>query len=76
MRKRSITIGGHRTSVALEEVFWGELSSIAKERQLSLNALIAEIDRERSSGGNEFGNLSSALRLYVVKSLRRKISRT
>jgi predicted DNA-binding ribbon-helix-helix protein len=71
MHKRSITIEGHRTSVALEDEFWRELSAIAEERRLSLSALIAEIDRDKA----EPGNLSSALRLHVLEALRRKISR-
>jgi len=71
MHKKSITIDGHRTSVALEADFWRELSAIARERQLSLNALIAEIDRGK--GGP--GNLSSALRLFVLRALRGRINR-
>lgn len=71
MRKRSIKIDGHNTSVALEQPFWDELTAIARARNLSLNALIAEIDRAK--GGT--GNLASALRLYVLETLRGKISR-
>jgi predicted DNA-binding ribbon-helix-helix protein len=64
MRKRSVTIDGHRTSVSLEDAFWAELAEIARKRGTSLNALVAEIDRGRS------GNLSSALRLHVLEDLR------
>jgi predicted DNA-binding ribbon-helix-helix protein len=71
MRKRSITIDGHATSITLEDAFWNELSGLAEARKLSLNALIAEIDTAR--GGP--GNLSSALRLHVLDALKRKISR-
>ena len=71
MRKRSITIDGHPTSIALEDAFWDELSALAKARKLSLSALVAEIDKARG----EPGNLSSALRLHVLDALRRKISR-
>ena len=71
MRKRSITIDGHSTSIALEDGFWDELSALAKARKLSLSALVAEIDKARG----EPGNLSSALRLHVLDALRRKISR-
>ncbi len=71
MRKRSVTIDGHRTSIALEDAFWDELMTIARERGLSLAGLVAEIDKAR--GGP--GNLSSAMRIYVLKALRRKISR-
>jgi Uncharacterized protein related to arylsulfate sulfotransferase involved in siderophore biosynthesis len=43
--KRSVTIRGHRTSVSLEEVFWAELREEARERGLTLAALIDDIDR-------------------------------
>ena len=71
MRKRSVTIDGHRTSISLEDAFWSELSALAKARGTSLNALVAEIDHAK--GGP--GNLSSALRLYVLAELRKRISR-
>jgi len=63
--KRSVTISAHRTSISLETEFWNELQRIAKARDLSINALIAEIDAKR--GGN---NLSSALRLAVLDDLK------
>ncbi len=68
MRKRSVTIDGHRTSVSLEDAFWTELAAIATERGLSLGALIAEIDHARAAPVN----LSSALRLYVLETLRKR----
>ena len=63
--KRSVTVAGHRTSVSLEEAFWQELKRLAAARGMSLGDLIAQVDRERT------GNLSSALRLYVLDELRR-----
>ena len=69
MRKRSVTIDGHRTSISLEDAFWAELSAIAKARRLSLNALVAEIDRRRGPP-RETSNLSSALRLFVLDELK------
>ena len=75
MRKRSITIHGHQTSISLEDEFWQELAGIAKQRQLSLNALVTEIDKTRDNAGKGSGNLSSTLRVYVLKQARRKISR-
>ena len=66
--KRSVTIAGHSTSVSLEEPFWQELKRMADERRLSLAALIANIDENRS-----VENLSSALRLAVLDDLRRRI---
>jgi predicted DNA-binding ribbon-helix-helix protein len=71
MRKRSITIRGHQTSITLEDAFWDELSALANARKLSLSALVAEIDKARGTPGN----LSSALRLHVLEALKRKISR-
>jgi predicted DNA-binding ribbon-helix-helix protein len=64
IRKRSVRLAGHRTSVSVEEPFWTELAGIAKSRGLSLDRLVAEIDRERR------GNLSSAIRLYVLAELK------
>ena len=64
LKKRSVRIGGHDTSISLEDAFWAELVGIARARKLSLNRLIAAVDRERR------GNLSSALRLFVLDALR------
>lgn len=64
VRKRSVIIAGHATSVSVEAEFWEALRSIAERRGLSLNALIAEIDAGRS------GNLSSAIRVYVLQTLQ------
>ena len=65
MKKRSITIQGHRTSVSLEEPFWTVLQAIAYHRGLSLASLVQTIDKERDGG------LSSALRLFVLAELTR-----
>lgn len=64
LRKRSVLVAGHKTSVSLEAAFWDELRAIAAARDISLNRLIAEIDQSRG------GNLSSAIRLYVLDWLR------
>ena len=73
MRKRSVTIDGHRTSISLEDAFWAELSEIARARSLSLNALVAEIDHARGTpqASKTGSNLSSALRLYVLDDLKK-----
>ena len=71
MQKRSISIDGHRTSVSLEDAFWQELTKLAAGRQLSLNALVTEIDQ--AHGGRK-KNLSSALRLYVLEALRKRVN--
>ena len=65
LRKRSVRIGGHDTSVSLESAFWDALGEIARARGVSLNALATAVDRERK------GNLSSALRLFVLEQTRR-----
>jgi predicted DNA-binding ribbon-helix-helix protein len=76
MRKRSVTIDGHRTSISLEDGFWEELSALARARSLSLNALVAEIDHARGApAADQAGNLSSALRLYVLEALRQRVNR-
>lgn len=63
--KHSLAIAGHRTSISLEEDFWEGLKSIAAQRGLSISALVAEIDSERGDA-----NLSSALRVFVLKAVR------
>ena len=60
--KRSVLIDGHRTSVSLEEPFWTDLKKIAHVQQITLSGLVAEIDSRR-----EQGNLSSAIRLFVLR---------
>jgi predicted DNA-binding ribbon-helix-helix protein len=65
IRKRSVKIAGHSTSLSLEGVFWDALKEVAAARGLSLNALIEEIDRGRGS------NLSSAVRVYLLNHYRR-----
>ena len=65
IRKRSVTIAGHSTSVSLEAAFWDALKDIAVGRNLSINALIERIDIQRTDGGRT-GNLSSAIRVYVL----------
>ena len=73
IRKRSVTIAGHRTSVSLEQAFWQALREIAKRRSLSMAAVIAEIDRAnaRAPGRSRAANLSSALRVYALEQMRR-----
>ena len=62
--KRSVRIAGHATSISLEAEFWRCLCDIAASRGVSVNALVATIDAERE------GNLSSAIRLFVLRSAR------
>jgi predicted DNA-binding ribbon-helix-helix protein len=59
--KRSIIIAGHKTSVSLEDAFWKGLKDIATDRHMTLSDLVATID-----SGRPHGNLSSAIRLFVL----------
>ena len=61
MEKRSLTIAGHRTSIAMEAEFWAGLESMALSGGTSIAALVAEIDQQRDAP-----NLSSAVRLAVL----------
>jgi predicted DNA-binding ribbon-helix-helix protein len=62
--KRSVTIAGHETSVALEPIFWAALEKAAVETGQPLNALIARIDAERLEAARP-PNLASALRQWL-----------
>jgi predicted DNA-binding ribbon-helix-helix protein len=61
--KRSFSLAGHRTSVALEQEFWSALTHIAVARQQTLTALVAAVDAERGSGRP----LASALRILALR---------
>jgi predicted DNA-binding ribbon-helix-helix protein len=63
--KRSIVIAGHKTSVSLEDAFWDALKEIATVRSATLSEVVAGIDASRSQG-----NLSSAIRLFVLDHYR------
>ena len=67
--KRSIVIAGHKTSVSLEDAFWQGLKEIAGGRDMTLSDLVATIDTER-----QHGNLSSAIRLFVLDYYRNQSS--
>jgi predicted DNA-binding ribbon-helix-helix protein len=64
-RKRSFTIGGHRTSISLEAPFWDALKAAAAEEGVPVSRLIARIDAERSGSG-----LSSAIRVWLLALFR------
>jgi predicted DNA-binding ribbon-helix-helix protein len=66
--KRSIVIAGHKTSVSLEDAFWKGLKDIAGGRDMTLSDLVASIDTDR-----QHGNLSSAIRLFVLDYYRSQI---
>lgn len=67
--KHSLTLSGHRTSVSLEDEFWKAFREIARDRGQPINALAAEIDRER---GMEMG-LASAIRLFVLREYQKRL---
>jgi len=68
--KRSVVIGGHKTSVSLEDPFWAEVRSIADAEKMTVSSLLRRIDRERSNA-----NLSSAIRVYVLENVRDRANR-
>lgn len=69
MKKFSIIIAGrHATSISLEEEFYLALQQLVTEKNTTLNELITEIDKDRTTD-----NLSSAIRLYILKSLQEKL---
>lgn len=59
--KRSVVVGGHKTSVSLEDAFWNDIQAIAHMREMSISHLLREIDENR-----KHSNLSSAVRVYVL----------
>ena len=63
--KRSIVVAGHKTSVSLEEAFWNGMKEISGTRDMTLSELVGEIDSNRQQG-----NLSSAIRLFVLDYFR------
>ena len=67
--KRSVVVAGHKTSVSLEDAFWKGLKEVAGERDTTLTELVGTIDSER-----EYGNLSSALRLFLLEFYRTQLS--
>ncbi len=64
MKKHSLTIQGHVTSISLEDVFWEALKEEAAAQERSLASLVAEIDRARTTG------LSSAIRVYLFQQVK------
>ena len=63
--KRSVVLAGHKTSVSLEDAFWRSLKEIATYQHMTLSALLVSID-----SGRDHGNLSSAIRLFVLNFYR------
>ena len=59
--KRSIVVGGHKSSVSLEEAFWTGMKEIPSQRNMTLSDLVSDTDRNRQQG-----NLSFAIRLFLL----------
>jgi predicted DNA-binding ribbon-helix-helix protein len=68
LKKHSVSIAGHRTSITLESAFWDALGTIAKQRATTVAGLIAEIDRDRAADPAS-PNLSSAIRVFVLRKM-------
>jgi predicted DNA-binding ribbon-helix-helix protein len=68
MSKRSVMLHGHKISVSLEAEFWGCLKQIAARERMSVSTLIGRIDADRN------GNLSSAVRLFVLQDLKSRVN--
>lgn len=64
IRKHSVNLGGHKTSISLENIFWDHIKNLAADRGLTVNQLLTEIDLDRT------GNLSSAARVFVLENVR------
>ena len=63
MKKHSVILSGHQTSLCLEDEFWNAFKDIAKEKGMAVRQLLMQIDNTHT------GNLSSAVRIYVLKEL-------
>ena len=59
--KRSIVVGGHKSSVSLEEAFWNGMKEIPSQRNMTMSDLVSDTDRNRQQG-----NLSFAIRLFLL----------
>jgi predicted DNA-binding ribbon-helix-helix protein len=70
VKKRSIVVSGHKTAVSLEDEFWGLLKYVARLQNKTLSTLVGEIDLDRTQG-----NLSSAIRLYILRHLINELAK-
>jgi predicted DNA-binding ribbon-helix-helix protein len=69
VKKRSIVVDGHKTSISLEDDFWVCLRQIARKRATNLSKLIGMLDAERNGG-----NLSSTIRVFVLDHYRDNVA--
>lgn len=68
VKKRSIVIGSHKTSISLEDSFWTSLKQIARERATTVAELITALDATRNGG-----NLSSTIRVFLLDHYRNNV---
>jgi predicted DNA-binding ribbon-helix-helix protein len=68
VKKHSIVLGALKTSISLEDEFWGSLKDIARRRGKTLTDLLVKINADR-----EYANLSSAIRLFVLQHYRQQL---
>ena len=66
IKKHSVNLSGHKTSISLENIFWVQIKTLATERGVTVNQLLTEIDFDRK------GNLSSAARVFVLEHITNK----
>lgn len=69
IEKRSVVIGGRKTSVSLEEPFWSAVRAFAEAQQVTVSNLLRQINLER-----QHANLSSAIRIYVLEQTRAQLA--
>ena len=66
IKKHSVNLSGHKTSISLENIFWDQIKTLATDRGVTVNQLLTEIDFDRK------GNLSSAARVFVLEHITNK----
>lgn len=71
VKKRSIIIGCHKTSISLEDIFWSSLKQIARERATTVSEVVRMLDASRN-----VGNLSSTIRVFVLDHYRNNVATT
>ena len=63
MKKISVSLSGHQTSITLESEFFDALQKLSVRQNRSVASIINEIDSTRPNGRN----LSSAIRVWILQ---------
>ena len=71
MIKRSLSIHGHRTSLALEAEFWEVIDKAVEQSGKSFAGFIRDLDDKRTANGTE-QNLASYLRVWVLNEVQQR----